>query len=114
MFVREKLFEGTSLTEEDLEVALNQTEVQENRIACVAVLLEENSGQAELLGCYLSQEENELLDNIEIYILHQLDILLDHFNWLEQISVWGGLTNLKSILEGLLDKGWEKSTFADL
>ena len=89
-------------------------EAQENRIACVAVLLDEKSSQAELLGCYLSQEQEELLDTIEINSLHQLDILLDHFNWLEKISIWGGLTNLKHILEGLLDKGWEKDISADL
>jgi Protein of unknown function (DUF1822) len=97
------------------EIAIHlPPEARDNKIACIAVRLSENSGQAELLGCYTSQEQKELPEIIKIDNLEPLERLLAHFDWLETLLLQGGLNNIRDMLRGLNDKSWEKETFTSL
>jgi Protein of unknown function (DUF1822) len=85
-------------------------EVREERIGCIVVKICEKFNQAQLLGCYIAYDENELPEQLKIENLSSLDSLLDHLEWLEKLKARKELANLRNFLAGTIQVAWEKDT----
>ncbi|BAZ14017.1 hypothetical protein NIES4071_58570 [Calothrix sp. NIES-4071] len=86
-------------------------EAREGRIGCVVVMICEESNNAQLMGCYtLQNQEDELPEQLQLQNLSPLEDLLDNLEWLDQLQARKELTNLRAFLVGITGSGWEKDT----